>query len=261
MSCPKMSRAELRGLVLNEVRGSISTETMLKVLERLPAFLRSALPHVGSPVIRGGVQISVFDPVQQFVKYPPIFRRGPEISFGLHLGDGFRGLVPSEDELREIRAVISDWAGARGWYVAGFGTGDGGGRADVVLLPRDNPRVEPSGPMFHITDSTSLPSILARGLRPKRSETRGYEPRVYVFANRQAVEGAIQDNAEAWSLGWNAKLTSTPDIVVLELDPTLFRKGTKFELDPEYDEDYGALFTKSHIPPEAIVRAERVEMT
>ena len=40
--------------------------------------------------------------------------------------------------------------------------------------------------------------------------------------------------------------------------PWLVVKGTKFEVDPEYLGDVGYVYTKSHIPPEAVVEIKNI---
>jgi ribosomal protein L21E len=110
--------------------------------------------------------------------------------------------------------------------------------------------------MYHLTDVAAVESIKRSGLTPRGSVSRGYPPRVYLFTNVVDLNEQIENNIEAWEpgLSWNDQLTKSPDMVVIEIDPGALRKGTKFEVDPEYSGSTGAVYTKSHIPPEAIVK-------
>ena len=247
--------------IIKEVRGSIEADTLVRALSRLPNELRAAFPGVGHRVVRGGKETLPFDFVQEFVKYPPVFLSGSEVRFGMHLGDGYRKLLVSKDELAAVVKFIGEWLSRRGWYIFSSGLGDMGERLSVSALPKNNPFVTPGDFMYHLTDASSVESIKKIGLVPRGSSDRGYPARVYLFTNLDALNRQVEENREAWAqegFSWNPTLTKTPDAAVVVLDPSAFRKGTKFEIDPEYLGDEGYVYTKSHIPPEAIVQIKPV---
>lgn len=243
--------------LLKEVRGSVEADVLMSSLARLPGEIRSAFPGVGHRVIRGQKEILPFDFVQEFVKYPPVFLSESEVRFGMHLGDSYRELLVSKEELAAVLKFIGEWLSRRGWYIFFSGLGDRGERLSVSALPKNNPFVTTGDFMYHLTDFSSVESIKKRGLVPRGSQERGFPPRVYLFTNVDALNRQVEENREAWAetgFRWNPTLTKTPDAVVIVLDRRAFRKGTKFEVDPEYLGDEGYVYTKSHIPPEAVVK-------
>jgi hypothetical protein len=253
-------RQEIRAQIvklLKEVRGSVEADVLMSSLARLPDALRSAFPGVGHRVVRGQKEILPFDFIQEFVRYPPVFLSGSEVRFGMHLGDAYRELLVSKDELALVVKFIGEWLSRRGWYIFSSGLGDRGERLSVSALPKNNPFVTPGDFMYHLTDLSSVEGIKKRGLLPRGSDERGFSPRVYLFTNVDALNRQAEENREAWAetgFRWNPTLTKTPEAAVIVLDPRAFRKGTKFEVDPEYLGDPGYVYTKSHIPPDAIVK-------
>jgi len=249
-------RESVQRQLIKEVRGSIPTDVMMGVVGRLPDILRDQFPSVGHAVVRGGKEIRPFDLVQQFVKYPPVFSLGEEVRFALHLGDGYLSLLPSDSDVLSVIRFISGWLGKRGWYIYKTGRQSMGEMLTISILPIENAYVSPGKVMYHLTDVAAVESIKRSGLTPRGSVSRGYPPRVYLFTNVDELNDQIKNNIEAWEpgLSWNDKLTKSPDMVVIEIDPGALRKGTKFEVDPEYSGSTGAVYTKSHIPPEAIVK-------
>lgn len=257
-------RQEIRAQVvklLKEVRGSVEADVLMSALARLPDALRAAFPGVGHRVVRAQKEILPFDFVQEFVRYPPIFLTGSEVRFSMHLGDGYRKLLVSKEELAAVVKFIGEWLSRRGWYIFFSGLGDMGERLSVSALPKNNPFVTPGDFMYHLTDLSSVESIKKRGLVPRGSQKRGFPPRVYLFTNVDALNSQVEQNREAWAetgFRWHPTLTKTPDVAVVVLDPRAFRKGTKFEVDPEYLGDEGYVYTKSHIPPEAVVEIKNL---
>jgi len=257
-------RQEIRSQIvklLKEARGSIEVDVLMKALARLPDTLRSAFPGVGYSVVRGRKEIRPFDFIQEFVRYPPIFSIGSEVKFGMHLGDSYRNLLVSKEDLDAVIKFIGEWLSRRGWYVFSSGLGDMGERLSISALPKNNPYVASGDFMYHLTDLSSVESIKKRGLVPRGNVERGFPPRVYLFTNEAALNSQVEENREAWSesgFRWNPTLTKTPDVAVVVLDPRAFRKGTKFEIDPEYYGDEGYVYTKSHIPPEAVVQIKNL---
>lgn len=257
-------RQEIRSQIvklLKEVRGSVEADVLMSSLARFPETLRSAFPGVGHSVVRGRKEILPFDFVQEFVRYPSVYLSESEVRFGMHLGDAFQERLVSKDELAVVLKFIGEWLSRRGWYIFFSGLGDSGGRLSVSALPKNNPFVTPGDFMYHLTDLSSVESIKKRGLVPRGSQERGFPPRVYLFTNLDALNRQVEENREAWSetdFRWNPTLTKTPDAAVVVLDPRAFRKGTKLEVDPEYLGDEGYVYTKSHIPPEAVVEIKNL---
>lgn len=256
-------RQEIRSQIkkiIKEVRGSVDADIMINVINRLPDALRAQFPEIGYTVIQGGKEIRPFDLVQTLVRYPSVYKIGNEINFGMHLGDSYRNLLPTREEIAQATQFISHWLGRRGWYIMFSNTQNYGQVLTISALPKHNEIVSTDDVLYHMTDLINVDKIKKQGLVPRGSIERGFPPRIYLFTNRKDLEEQLLNNKEAWedSSSWHPKLTKTPDVVVIEIDKNALRKGTKFEIDPEFYGSKGHIYTRSHIPPEAIIRITKV---
>jgi len=259
----RLSEAALRRLVRETLRAvewsnELSKSEMVTEIERaLPDFLRGQFPGVGFEVRRAGHVLRPFDLVRVFAIHPPVFVSGNSIILGLHLGDGFdEQRVPSSDEVARVVNRLESWFEDRGWNLWMNSMESRGERLRIELLPLKSAEVEVPHVLYHITDAVNVPSIRAGGLAPRRSKggERRYSERVHLFTRRDVAREQIAQNAEAHGGElWYAKMTASPDVVVVEIDPTRMGDGAKFYLDPEFgDRDEGAVYTTSLIPPRAI---------
>jgi RNA:NAD 2'-phosphotransferase (TPT1/KptA family) len=259
-----MIREIIREFLLHEVRGSISNEEMIRVVEKLPSFLRSIHPDVGYEVTRGTKKLLPFTLVKSYTNKPEIFSDGDSVSFSIHLGDGYANLLPTADQIKAVNLTISDFFRKRQWYLHSSRISGYGGDLSIEVMPEKTDIVHPENVLYHLTDKKNLSSIMKKGLVPKISKTpneRMYGPRVYLFTSRQELDEQIDQNKEAHlssGYSWYPKLTETSDVVVLVIDTKKLRKGTKLQRDPEFGGSTGAVFTKSHVPPESIIDVESV---
>lgn len=254
-------RSYVRCMLSNLQEGrqkSITGQEMVKAIERLSDELRDAFPDVALPITRAGESILPFSPKKVWTKHPPILLRSEEeIIFGLHLGDGYSGDVPSAGELSPVIEYVKSYMKNRGWYVFNWETQARGETLKLEIYPEVMEEMEnESDYLYHLTDKKNLSSILSRGLTPSLSKdsNRGYGPRVYLFSDKNLLAQQIEQNKEAHgsASGWNPKLTSTLDMSVVVIDPSKLRRNTKLRRDPEFGGDKGAVYTFTHIPPEAI---------
>jgi hypothetical protein len=255
-------RSLIREFMLHEVRGSISSEEMIRAVRKLPSLLREAHPEVGYAVKRGTNIMLPFTLVKTYVKLPEVFSDGDSVNFSIHLGDGYSNLLPTSEQIEAVKLTISDFFRKREWYVHSAKVSGYGDNLSISAMPEKTDLVNPNGMLYHLTDKKNLSSIMKKGLVPRVSKTPGermYGPRVYLFTSRQELDEQIDQNKEAHlssGYSWNPKLTETSDTVVLVIDPSKLRKGTKLQRDPEFSGSTGAVFTKSHLPPECIVSVE-----
>lgn len=254
-------RAYVRNMLSNLQEGrqkSITGQEMVRAIERLSNELRDMFPDVAFPVTKAGEKILPFSPKKIWTKYPPVFLRSEEeIIFGLHLGDGYSGNVPNENELISVVEHIKSFMKNRGWYVFNWETQSRGETLRIEIYPDVTGGVEVEGDhLYHLTDKKNLSSILSKGLTPSTSKdpNRGYGQRVYLFSDKGLLDQQIKQNKDAHSDsgGWNSKLTSTPDMSVVVIDSKKLRRNTKLRRDPEFGGDKGAIYTFTHVPPEAI---------
>lgn len=111
-------RAYVRQVLSNLQEGrqkAITDQQMVGAIERLSDELRNVFPDVAFPVTRAGENILPFSPKKIWTKHPPIFLKSKEeILFGLHLGDGYSGKIPSESELLPVVEHVKSYMKNRG---------------------------------------------------------------------------------------------------------------------------------------------------
>lgn len=255
-------RSYVRSVLSNLQEGrqkSITGQEMVRAIERLSDELRDAFPGVAFPVTRAGENILPFSLKKLWAKHPSVLVRGggDEIIFGLHLGDGYSGDVPEERDLLPVVEHIKSYMKGRGWYVFNWSTQARGETLKIEIYPDVMEEIEkPSDYLYHLTDKKNIPSIMSKGLFPSTSKTpdRGYGSRVYLFSDKNLLAQQIEQNKDAHGPGgsWNSQLTSTPQMSVVVVDSNKLRKNTKLRRDPEFGGDRGAVYTFTHVPPEAI---------
>lgn len=237
---------------------SITGQEMVRAIERLSGELRDAFPDVAFPVTRAGQDILPFSLKKLWTKHPSILVRGggEEIIFGLHLGDGKSGNIPSEQELLPVVEHIKSYMKGRGWYVFNWGTQAMGETLKIEIYPDVMEEIERQGDyLYHLTDKKNVPSVMSKGLFPSTSKNsdRGYGPRVYLFSDKNLLAQQIEQNKNAHDGdSWNPQLTSTPQMSVVVVDANKLRRNTKLRRDPEFGGERGAVYTFTHVPPEAI---------
>lgn len=228
-------------------------DKMTSILSRLPQTLRDQFPSLGHPVTRGGETIQPFALKSLWTKQPPIVVQGEdEIIFGLHLGDSSRGLLPTEEEIKDVTQFMKDWLKKRGWYLHNSSLSARGETLRADIFPDTTEAINKTPThLYHLTDRNSLHSILSQGLIPRGNT---YSPRVYLFSDLNLLKNQADRNkaAHADPNGWDKPLTQTPDTVILQIDPSKLRRGTVLRRDPEFGGDTNALYTLTHIPPDAI---------
>lgn len=236
---------------------SISGQEMVEIIEKLSDDLRNAFPDVAFPVTRAGRNILPFSLKQIWTMHPPIYFEDDEIIFGMHLGNGYTGEIPDENDLMPVMHYMTRVFGSHGWYVHNWEITSRGETLKVNVFPEFTEEMsETPFYLYHLTDKKNLKSILSNGLTPSKSKNpgRNYNPRVYLFADENLLKQQIKQNIEAHHENgiWHSKLTSTLDMAVVVIDPSKLKQGTRFHRDPEFSGDQGAVYTFTHIPPGAI---------
>lgn len=176
-----------------------------------------------------------------------------------------------------ISDQVNAWARKRGWYVQSHRRPDA---FDTDVKGKDwiaitlNPSKPAQGKAFrkylyHMTDTANLASIKKRGLIPSKAKAhlvkgRRYDPRVFLFSKKSSLDSMLHQN-DAVHAGADVMfpaMTKTDNVSVLVIDPSKLRQGTKLYKDPEFALSGGeAVWTPTHIPPEAIVRSYKHKST
>jgi hypothetical protein len=112
---------------------------------------------------------------------------------------------------------------------------------------------DPKHLIYHITDRSNLASIQKKGLTPRAStgitNPTKYPARIYFMPLLKKVKVQLSSDMKRRESG-KPTITDTDDPIILLVDTSKLRRGTKFYQDPEMP---GGVWTYSHIPPEAIV--------
>jgi hypothetical protein len=251
-------------IALNEgVEASVTAKEMVDAINVLPDVLRNKFPDVAYPVTRGGREILPFDLMKIWAKKSEIvvMSGGDNIIFGLHLGNSFDDLLPTEDELALVTDEISRYVSHLGWYVYDSDLAARGEVLKVEIYPEVTERIEASEELYHLTDTSNVGSIMKNGILPSRSKVAGrrYGDRVYMFSNKELLDQQIEQNREAHeSPGWFPKLTAGTDVSIIVVDSEALDGNVELLRDPEFSGDRGAVYTRSRVPVEAIKRVIKV---
>lgn len=228
------------------------------VRERLPQELRGKFPTVGVQAVYGGENKQPFDVLDAQLDDSVVVR--------LHIGlpDGTVAASQPKVDLGIVPA-IREFAAKRGWILAGYRNSLSFSPQhfgfDFSLFPdRQDPMKEMPFYLYHVTDTKNVESIRREGLKPRQmmSKNRNYPGRVYLFSDTSLMRDMIQMSIDAHDAiarigsSFYKPLTKTPDISIIKVNTNKLRRGTKFFIDPEFDGNPGAVYTYTHIPPEAI---------
>lgn len=159
----------------------------------------------------------------------------------------------TEEALKEFRKQIEVHSAHRGWFVDVWGTDNFPILA--ITFEKNYSKQVPGGTyVYRLSDANHMSKILKEGLKPASKRTDfTYPDRVYVFRTFQDLKDGLEFNRQAWKEGVRT-LSRTRDVVVLKIDTAKLRPGTKFMVDRDWrvGRPNAALWTYSHIPPEAI---------
>jgi len=178
---------------------------------------------------------------------------------------------PKNDERLATR--VDKFARPRGWYVQSHHRAldfEDDQRLRILLNPSKPAQGKAHGKLlYHMTDTANVAGIKKRGLIPSKAKAhlvkgRRYDPRVFLFSRKKALDGMLAQNDAVHAGGAEGfpTMTKTDQVSVIVIDPTQLRQGTKLYKDPEFALSGGeAVWTPTHIPPEAIVRSYKHSST
>jgi hypothetical protein len=242
---------------------ALPAKVMTKALQdRLPAELRARFPDLGVVAQYGPRTVEPFSVVDTSRPHDNETALMVFMHVGVNPDPTYRN--QHEFDSKPAADVIRGFAAKRGWILHSVRN-----MADyspqhfqlkLMMMP-DKAHQPDHVPvyLYHITDVQNVSRIKREGLKPmaKVSKGRNYPGRVYVFLRRELMEEMLEFNAEAHSGGeGHQKLTKTPHVAVLTIDSEKLRPNTKFFVDPEFDGNPDAVYTYTHIPPEAITFAD-----
>jgi len=248
---------------INSQKASASSKDIVTAINILPDILRNKFPDVGYSVTRGGHEILPFDLRKIWANKNEIvvMSGGDNIIFGLHLGNSFDELLPTDEELTLVADEVSHYVSDMGWYLYDSELAARGEVLKVEIYPEVTERIQASDELYHLTDTANVESILKNGILPSRSKvsSRRYGDRVYLFTSKELLDQQIEQNREAHeNPGWFPKLTASPDVSVIVVDAGALGEDVEFLRDPEFSGDRGAVYIRSQIPVEAIKRVIKI---
>lgn len=253
---------------------ALPDSVMVKAIsDRLSLELRNRFSDVGIPAVYARVNKEPFDVIRSGVG-------GNEASdalwFEMHVGlpDGNNIFAQMRfGKMGEIASVAREFAAKRGWVLAAYRPVPNFSPAYFgvyfVMMPDKKTRASvgdmPSY-LYHLTDVENIQNIKRSGLKPraKTSKNRSYPGRVYMFWAKSLLDQMIEQTMEAHKNmadsgdSYHQPLTKTPHMAVVKINPRKLLRGTKFYVDPEFDGEPGAVYTYTHIPPEAISGIEQI---
>lgn len=272
MTTARVERVTLCGLLGIQSEGrvfALPEDVMMKVSSNdIPVLLAAQFPGIGTAAVYGGIEKQPFEVLRKSI--------GAEtaegtIMFELHLGELEGSLHQQEQLLTKFIAAINTYANRRGWFVNSYRknlslSSNHTGFTFVLSPDRKDSVNDLPSVLYHLTDAANLNRIKSEGLKPKAmsSRNRSYPGRVYVFASKklldQMIEMSVNAHREIARTGssFNTPLAKTPDMVVLSIDSSKLRRGTKFFNDVEFDGEEGAMYTYTHIPAESIIGYNRI---
>jgi len=173
------------------------------------------------------------------------------------------GVHDESSAARALEDAIKRFAENRGWTLT-FTEHDDDGTVFIIapLRPEEpealSQRDRSDRFVYHVTTASRWPSIRHAGIKPMQSSDprRMYPARVYVFRSLSAVTAALKEKIKL-----NPRMfqhASPEDIIVVKINPTRVRRGTRWHWDNQMWQTSGAqdaAFTYTHIPPDAIVDA------
>lgn len=122
-----------------------------------------------------------------------------------------------------------------------------------TFMPLYTEKANVDHPVYRIIPKKYVPQVEKQGLKPRggyssdvlAQQSHELPPRVYFFLDYDFAEQEVEEIAYV-------RDRDPADYVMLEVDPSKVGRGVNFYVDNEYNLPSPAVWTYSHIPPQAI---------